>query len=40
VACNLPAAARYTLLYLYVVFALYERKNDIHKKIQYHSAEG
>jgi hypothetical protein len=27
-------------LYLYFVFALYERKNEIQKKIKYRSAEG
>jgi len=35
-----PAAAWYFLLYLYFVFALYERKNEIQKKKKYRSAEG
>src|SRR5215207_4601089 len=35
-----PAAAWYFLFYLYLVFALYERKNQIQKKITYRSAEG
>jgi hypothetical protein len=35
-----PAAAWHSLSYLYFVFALYERKNEIQKKIKYRSAEG
>src|ERR1043166_7640768 len=30
-----PAAARYLLFYLYFVFSLAERKNEIQKKIKY-----
>ena len=33
-----PAAARYFLFYLYIVFALCERKNDIQKKDKYRCA--
>jgi hypothetical protein len=36
----LPAAAWYLRFYLYFVFALCERKNEIQKKIKYRSAEG
>jgi hypothetical protein len=31
----LPAAARYLPFYLYFVFALYEGKNEIQKKMKY-----
>src|SRR3954466_4805125 len=33
-----PAAAWYFPFYLYFVFALYERKNEIQKKMKYHCA--